>query len=126
MRVLVVDQDSARGALVAEGLVGSGVSEIRRASGCEEGELRAFGPDVVVIAANCPDRDALEGRSTVSVFAAEPDLAREAIWAGVAVYATDGLAVSRLQALLRSATLRFELMGRLRLELERAGPAAAA
>lgn len=126
MRVLVVDQDSARAALVVEGLAGSGVSEIRRASGCEEAELRAYGPDVVVISADCPDRDSLEGRSSVSVFAAEPDLAREAIWAGVAVYATDGYAISRLQGLLRAATLRFELMGRLRLELERAEPAAAA
>lgn len=126
MRVLVVDQDSARAALVEEGLAVSGVSEIRRASGCGEAELRSFGPDVVVIAADCPDRDALEGRTSVSVFAADPELARDAIWAGVAVYVTDGHAISGLQVLLRSATLRFELMSRLRLELERAEPAAAA
>ena len=81
MRVLVVDHDSARAALVEEGLSVSGVSEVRRASGWNEAELCAFGPDVVVIAADCPDRVALEGRSSVSAFAAEPDLARNR-WRG--------------------------------------------
>lgn len=126
MRVLVVDQDPARAALVEEGLAVPGVSEIRRVSRCDEAQLRAFLPDVVVIAGDCPDRDALEGRSSVTAFIADAELARDAIWAGVAIYVVDGQAVSRLQALLRSATLRFKLMSQLRLELARAEAAAAA
>ena len=60
MRVLVIDPDPARAALVAEGLAGVEPLEVRRASVFEESEVARFGPDVVVVAADSPDRDTLE------------------------------------------------------------------
>ena len=60
MRVLVIDPDPARAALVAEGLAGVQPLEVRRAAVFDEREAAAFAPDVVVIAADSPDRDTLE------------------------------------------------------------------
>ena len=62
MRVLVIDPDKARAALVAEGLADVKPLEVRSAPSFEaiEAELEAFAPDVIVIACDSPDRDTLE------------------------------------------------------------------
>jgi len=62
MRVLVIDPDKARAALVAEGLADVKPLEVRSAQSFEavEAELDAFAPDVIVIACDSPDRDTLE------------------------------------------------------------------
>ena len=49
MRVLVIDPDPARAALVAEGLVGVYPLEVRQAATFDEAEAVRFSPDVVVI-----------------------------------------------------------------------------
>ena len=56
MRVLVIDPDAARAALVAQGLEGVQPLEVRHAAVYNEAEVVAFAPDVVVIAAESPDR----------------------------------------------------------------------
>lgn len=121
MRVLVIDPDPARAALVEEGLLGRGAADVRRATAYDETHSNIFRPDVVVVAADCPDRDTLEGMKgrpgAVALFAGDQALAGEAIWAGVAVYAVDGQAISAVDSVLRAVTLRFELMERLRRQL---------
>ena len=62
MRVLVIDPDAARAALVALGLEGVQPLEVRRSALYDEAEVLAFAPDVVVIAADSPDRDTLESK----------------------------------------------------------------
>jgi two-component system, response regulator / RNA-binding antiterminator len=130
MRVLVVDPDPARAALVAEGLAGVEPLDVRHAAVFDEAEAAAFAPDVVVVAADSPDRDTLESLREASltnprpvvmfVDRSEPGLAEEAVRAGVAAYVVDGLAANRVRTVLEVAMSRFALMNQLRLDLDKA------
>lgn len=130
MRVLVIDPDPARAALVAEGLSGVKPLEVRHSAIFNETEAALFEPDVVVVAADSPDRDTLESLREASmanprpvvmfVDRSEPGLAEEAVRAGVAAYVVDGLAANRVRAVLEVAMSRFQLMNQLRLDLEKA------
>ena len=130
MRVLVIDPDPARAALVAEGLVGVHPLEVRQAATFDEAEAVRFSPDVVVIASDSPDRDTLESLREAShsnprpvvmfVDRSEPGLAEQAVRAGVAAYIVDGLAPSRVRSILDVAMSRFALTQQLRGDLAKA------
>ena len=60
MRVLLIDPDRARAALVVEGLASMTPLEVREAASDDEREAAAFKPDLVVLACDSPDRDTLE------------------------------------------------------------------
>jgi response regulator NasT len=130
MRVLVIDPDPARAALVAEGLAGIQPLEVRQAAAFDEAESARFAPDVIVIACDSPDRDTLESLRDataanprpVVMFAdrSGPGLAEEAIRAGVAAYVVDGLAPQRVRSVLEAALTRFQLMQQLRSDLAKA------
>jgi len=130
MRVLVIDPDPARAALVAEGLAGGDPVEVRHVIQFDEAQAQRFQPDVLVVAADSPDRDTLESLREASlanprpvvmfVDRSEPGLAEEAIRAGVAAYVVDGLAAGRVRAILEVAMTRFQLMNQLRQDLARA------
>jgi response regulator NasT len=132
MRVILIDPDEARAALVAEGLADVRPLELRRAAAFEhvEGELAAFRPDVIVIACDSPDRDTLESLRVTTdanpkpvvmfVDRSSPGLAEAAVEAGVAAYVVDGLAPNRVRTVLEVAMRRFQLMQSLRTELEKA------
>ena len=130
MRVLVIDPDFARAALVAEGLAGVEPLDVRHAAVYDAGEAAAFAPDVVVVAAESPDRDTIESLREASlsnphpvvmfVDRSEPGLAEEAVRAGVAAYVVDGLAPARVRDVLDVAMSRFQLMHQLRRDLEKA------
>jgi len=130
MRVLVVDPDPARAALVVEGLAGVQPLEVRQAPVFDEHEAASFGPDVVVVAADSPDRDTLESLQDASVVnprpvvmfvdRSEPGLAEAAVRAGVAAYIVDGFAPARVRDILEVAMSRFHLMHQLRQDLEKA------
>lgn len=130
MRVLVIDPDPARAALVTEGLSGVEPLEVRHSAVFDEALASAFAPDVVVVAADSPDRDTLESLREATqtntrpvvmfVDRSEPGLAEEAVRAGVAAYVVDGLAPGRVRAVLEVAMTRFALMHQLRQDLEKA------
>ena len=130
MRVLVIDPDPARAALVAEGLEGIRPLEVRQAATFVAADVAAFAPDVVVIACDSPDRDTLESlRDATSAnprpvvtFAdrSAPGLADEATRAGVAAYVVDGLSPTRVRPVLEAAMTRFQLMQQLRSDLHKA------
>jgi len=130
MRVLVIDPDHARAALVAAGLQGVDPSEVRHATFYDEAEVLAFAPDVVVIAAESPDRDTLESLREATegaprpvvmfVDRSEPGLAEQAVRAGVAAYVVDGLAPGRVRSILDVAMSRFALTQQLRGDLAKA------
>ena len=130
MRVLVIDPDPARAALVAEGLQGVDPRVVRQAAVFDAGELAAFAPDIIVVACDSADRDTLEslreaGEANprpVVMFAdrSEPGLAEQAIRAGVAAYIVDGLAPGRVRPILEVAMTRFSLMQQLRGDLAKA------
>jgi response regulator NasT len=130
MRVLVVDPDPARAALVAEGLAGVEPLEVRHASIFNEVEAAVFGPDVIVVASDSPDRDTIESLREATaanprpvvmfVDRSEPGLAEQAVLAGVSAYVVDGLSAARVRSVLEVAMSRFQLMNGLRQDLEKA------
>ncbi len=132
MRVLIIDPDEARAALVAEGLADVRPLVVRRAATLAEAEpeLLTFAPDVIVIACDSPDRDTLESlRETTDanprpvvmfVDRSAPGLAEQAVEAGVAAYVVDGLSPGRVRSVLEVAMRRFQLMQELRSDLQRA------
>jgi response regulator NasT len=130
MRVLVVDPDSARAALVVEGLAGIDPLDVRHLTAFDERVASALAPDVVVVAADSPDRDTIESlrESTAAnprpvvmfVDRSEPGLAEEAVRAGVSAYVVDGLSKDRVRSILEVAMSRFSLMNQLRQDLEKA------
>jgi response regulator NasT len=130
MRVLVIDPDSARAALVAEGLADVAPLEVRHSPLFDEAEAASFAPDVVVVAAESPDRDTLESLREANVGRlrpvvmfvdrSEPGRAEEAVRAGVAAYVVDGLVAARVRSVLEVAMSRFQLMRQLREDLDKA------
>ncbi|HEY5409489.1 MAG TPA: ANTAR domain-containing protein [Caulobacteraceae bacterium] len=132
MRVLIIDPDEARAALVAEGLADVRPLVVRRAANMREAEpeLAAFAPDVIVVACDSPDRDTLESlrESTdanprpvvMFVDRSLPGLAERAVEAGVAAYVVDGLSPGRVRSVLEVAMRRFQLMQELRADLHKA------
>jgi response regulator NasT len=132
MRVLVVDADPSRAALVAEGLAEVKPLEVRIAPSFEavERDLDRLAPDVIVIACDSPDRDTLESlrdstgqnpRPVVMfVDRSAPGLAEAAVEAGVAAYVVDGLSPRRVRSVLEVAMTRFKLMQQLRADLTKA------
>ena len=130
MRVLLIDPDPARAALVAEGLAGVDPLDVRQSATFDAAEAAAFEPDVVVVACDSPDRDILESLREASVanprpvvmFAdrSEPGLAEQTVRAGVAAYVVNGLAPDRVRPVLEVAMSRFSLMQQLRGDLARA------
>ncbi|PZQ57790.1 MAG: histidine kinase [Phenylobacterium zucineum] len=130
MRVLVVDPDPARAALVAEGLAGVEPLEVLHALVFREAEAAGFAPDVIVVASDSPDRDTIESLRDASlanprpvvmfVDRSEPGLAEAAVLAGVSAYVVDGLSAARVRSVLEVAMSRFQLMNGLRQDLEKA------
>ncbi len=130
MRVLIVDPDEARAALVAQGLADVKPLEVLRMAAFEEAEAAAFKPDVIVIASESPDRDTLESLREANVHnprpvvmfvdRSAPGLAEAAVTAGVAAYVVDGLSESRVRPVLEVAMSRFSLMQKLRTDLDKA------
>lgn len=130
MRVLVIDPDPARAALVAEGLDGVDPLEVRQTAQFDAAEVASFSPDIIVVACDSADRDTLESLREVGetnprpvvMFAdrSEPGLAEQAIRAGVAAYIVDGLAPARVRPILEVAMTRFSLMQQLRGDLAKA------
>ena len=132
MRVLVIDPDPARAALVAEGLADVKPLEVRSAPSFEtvEADLKDFQPHVIVIACDSPDRDILENlrqqtahnpRPVVMfVDRSTPGLAEAAVEAGVAAYVVDGLSAKRVRPVLEVALSRFQMTQKLRGDLAKA------
>ncbi len=130
MRVLVVDPDPARAALVAEGLSGVEPLEVRHALLFREDEAALFAPDVIVVASDSPDRDTIESLREATaanprpvvmfVDRSEPGLAEQAVLAGVSAYVVDGLSKARVRSVLEVAMSCFQLMNGLRQDLEKA------
>lgn len=130
MRILVVDEDSERSAVLREGLERAGHEVIggpQPASNLTR-LVQDLQPEVIIIDTHSPDRDTLEHIVVISqdaprpivMFSADNDTEkiREAVRAGVSAYVVDGLAAERVQPIIDVAIARFEELQALRAELE--------
>ncbi|MEO1092001.1 MAG: ANTAR domain-containing protein [Pseudomonadota bacterium] len=129
MRVLLVDDNAERQAMVRAALVEAGHEIVAFAA--PRDDLRAVvetsGADVIVASLSTPDRDTIEGfrlegqapdRPVVMfVDQAGAPLAADAVRAGVAAYIVDGLQPARVAPILGVAVARFEEFRRLQNEL---------
>jgi response regulator NasT len=129
MKILVVDEDGERRAILRDALAAAGHEVVT-------GGLPATGlsrlvldlaPDLIIIDTQSPDRDTLEHIVIISqdaprpivMFSSDNDTGkiREAVKAGVSAYIVDGLAASRVQPIIDVAVARFEELQSLRMEL---------
>lgn len=133
MKVLVIDPDETRAALVAEGIrseYGGPDAHIRQEARFELRILRDFDPDMVIIACESPDRDMLEALQLVNdavprpvvmfVDRSDANATAKALEAGVAGYIVDGFNPNRIASILSVAAHRFEVMQTLRRDLDKA------
>ena len=129
MRIAIVDENSARSAIIESGLRDAGYADISTINETAAllKQLDSLDPDVVLIDLENPSRDTLENMFTVSravrrpvaMFVDQSDAAmiEAAVDAGVSAYIVDGLRKERVKAILDIAISRFNAFERLRREL---------
>ncbi len=132
LRVIVVDSDRGRAAILEQALTDAGHQVVDRLDGCAAllSRARAIQPDIILVDVACPDRDVLDSLSVlhrdqphpVVMFAqhSDADTTAKAIRAGVSAYVVDGLTPHRLQPILEVAIARFREFQALRRELDEA------
>ena len=131
LRILLVDQNAARAAILEEGLREAGLCDITivRETQSLLRRIVDLDPDVIFIDLENPNRDVLEQMFQVSrsvrrpiamfVDQADTETIRAAIDSGVGAYVVDGLRKERVKTILDTAVSHFNTFNRLRDELER-------
>jgi response regulator NasT len=132
MRIAIVDESATRASIIEEGLAQLAECElfvVTERHGLMS-RIEEIAPDVVLIDLGNPSRDVLEEYFAVSRAVARPiamfvdESDEEAIGAsidaGVSVYVVDGLAASRIRAVLDLAVRRFQAFVRLQGDLAEA------
>jgi response regulator NasT len=127
--ILVVEKDRERARTIVDGLRDAGEHDVLVLAD-EFGLARKIAkrnPDLVLIDAGNPSRDAIEEltlasaplQRPVAMFVDESDgtLTQAAIEAGVAAYVVAGLSANRIGPVLDAALARFHMMQKLRAEL---------
>ena len=132
LRILVIDEDPARRAILEAGLREAGfgnVTLVTKTTGLIE-QVYAIDPDVIIIDLENPSRDVLEQmfqmsrvvKRPIAMFVDQSDRAsiEAAIDAGVSAYIVDGLKKERVKSILDMTILRFRAFDALKVELESA------
>ncbi len=132
LNVLVLDENSARAAIIEAGLRNAGVEQVTvlsSAIGLVE-QIYKIDPDVILIDLENASRDVLEQMFQVSrivkrpiaMFVDQSDEAsmEAAIDAGVGAYIVDGLKQERVRTVLAMAMARFKAFDRMQKELDEA------
>jgi response regulator NasT len=130
LRILVIDEDRLRAALIEDGLREAGVADVVVSLGGGQlmRDIVETDPDVIFMDLGEPDRDALEAafqisraaRRPIAMFVDSSDAASiaAAVEAGVSAYVVDGLRKERINPILDLAIQRFHAIHRLERELE--------
>jgi response regulator NasT len=129
LSIIVVEKDRDRALMIVDGLREAGDFDVF-VIGEETGLARriaARNPDLVLIDAGNPSRDALEELTLatgpldrpVAMFVDQSDgsLTKAAIEAGVSAYVVDGLRAERIKPILDAAIARFHMVQKMRVEL---------
>ncbi|RAU23511.1 response regulator [Paramagnetospirillum kuznetsovii] len=132
MRVIVVDDERDRAALVKVALEGEGFEVVGvLASGAGlYAKVAELAADVIIVDIDSPDRDILEDMRRVGVeqnrpvvmFAQDgkPETIKAAVEAGVSAYVVDGLKPDRVRPVIDVAIARFAQFQDLRSQLDKA------
>jgi response regulator NasT len=131
-RIVIVDQNPVRTAILRDGLREAGHLQVTvlESSLDLEQRLRAIDADIVLIDLENPSRDVLEQMIRISgaearavaMFADSSDtsMIRAAIDAGVSAYVVDGLKKERVKSIVDLSVSRFNAYARMREELAQA------
>lgn len=132
LKILLVDDEVVRAAMVEEALSNDGhevVCRLQSPASLNEMVVR-HQPDVVIIDMESPDRDTLDSMALLNrenprpvVFFADqhdPDTMQAALKSGVSAYVVDGLVAGRVKAIIEVAIARFDAFQSMRQELDRA------
>jgi len=131
LKILLVDDELVRAAMVEEALTQEGHAvSCRLTSAASLNEMvERHEPDVVIIDMESPDRDTLDSMALLNrenprpvVFFADqhdPDTLQAALKSGVSAYVVDGLVPSRVKSVVEVAIARFDAFQSLRQELDR-------
>jgi response regulator NasT len=132
LRVVVIDQNHVRTAILEDGLRSAGIADVSVISEMAHlmRRVAALDPDVVIIDLENPSRDVLEQMFQVSRVVARPvamfvdqsdaTMIEAAVDAGVSAYIVDGLKKERVKPIVDMAISRFNAFARLRKELDAA------
>jgi len=135
LRILLVDQNADRAAILEEGLREAGLRDITILREMQSLLRRIvdIDPDVIFIDLENPNRDVLEQMFQVSrsvrrpiamfVDRADTESIHAAVASGVGAYVVDGLHKERVKTVLDTAVSHFNTFNKLREELERANQA---
>ncbi|NJM91416.1 MAG: ANTAR domain-containing protein [Rhodospirillaceae bacterium] len=132
LRILVVDHNPERAAVVRQALadVGGYLVEVAPKAGDLLALLRTAQPDVLIVDFDLPDRDTIEQLRVATrerprpivMFVDQSDnsMMHAAIDAGVSAYVVDGLSANRVRPVLDVAIARFKAFDALRRERDAA------
>lgn len=132
LKILVIDENPSRAAIVERGLIEAGYARVDMIGASLDllGRIQALAPDVIIIDLETPDRDTLEQMFQVSravqrpiaIFVDQSDrgMIQAAVEAGVSAYVVDGLRKERIRPIVEMAVSRFEAFDRLRRERDAA------
>ncbi|WOJ91027.1 ANTAR domain-containing protein [Methylocapsa polymorpha] len=131
LRIVVIDKNPLRAAILEDGLREAGHLSVVRIDDTMDllDRIRGVDPDVILIDLESPSRDILEQMFQVSRTVARPvamfvdqsdsAMIDAAIDAGVSAYIVDGLRKERVKPILDTTISRFNAFARLKDELER-------
>ena len=132
LKIMLVDQDSGRSAILRQALSDAGHEVVAR---IEPGrnllrEVQESQPDIVIVDMEAPGRDTLEQMREIGRDQPKPiilfsnkrdgDYIRQAVRAGVSAYVVDGLSRERVMPIVEVAMARFREFEALRQELQEA------
>lgn len=132
IRVMIVDENEERAALIETGILAGGDVVVARLIGHDDlpERISQVEPDVIIIDMECPDRDTLDAMSYITrhhprpivmaVDRSDSESIRAAVQAGVNAYVVGGLSPERMRPVLEVAIARFNELQALRRELETA------
>ncbi len=130
LRVLLIDHERGRAAILEHALIDSGYEVVARVAMHDDllHKVEEVEPDIVIVDMKSPDRNILETIRSfnyvqprpIVIFAEKSDqmTIAEAVKAGVSAYVVDGFAPNRLNPIIEAAIARFHEFQSLRSELE--------
>src|SRR5580693_9328757 len=125
LKIVIVDENPVRAAILADGLREAGFTQVLRLDDTTNllARVYAIDPDVILIDLENPSRDVLEQmfqvsravKRPVAMFVDQSDTAsiQAAIDAGVSAYIVDGLKKERIKNILDMSIMRFHAFSRL-------------